>query len=135
MRDLTHTGANYAKLGIFWLFENRLIFHCTPLDSAERYGDCLTSPVSHIDHWTELQRRRDVPREVEYEEHPRGRVVFNVNNQEFTVYADRCILQRRDAVSKIIAEAGLPEDVKIATDEHYRCYRCLYGSADDEDEE
>ena len=93
---------------------------------AERYGDCLTSPVSHIDYWTELQHNGKVSRDVEYEELPRGRVVFDVRKQQFTVYADCCILMRQDVVHQIVAQMALPSNVPTAPDAHYRCYHCIY---------
>ena len=120
--------ADEPKVGIFWLLEKRLIYHSTPLSSAEKYGDCLTSPVSHIDHWANLQQRREVSGDVEYEEPPRGRVVYDCGKQQFTIYADRCIIRRGDAIHRIITALGLSQDVKIASDDHYRCYRCLYHS-------
>ena len=58
-------------VGIFWLYNCCLIAHGTPLIEAEKYGDCLTSPISHIDYWTELQHNGEVSCDVEYEEPPR----------------------------------------------------------------
>jgi hypothetical protein len=113
-------------VGIFWLYNSGLIVHGMPLPEAEKYGDCLTSPISHIDYWTELQHNGKVSRDVEYEEPPRGRVVFDVGKQQFVVYADRCILTRQDVVRQIVAQMALPSDVTTATDAHYRCYRCIY---------
>src|ERR1035438_8251493 len=113
-------------VGFFWLYNGGLVVHGTPLPEAERYGDCLTSPVSHIDYWTELQHNGKVSRDVEYEELPRGRVVFDVRKQQFTVYADCCILMRQDVVHQIVAQMALPSNVPTAPDADYRCYHCIY---------
>lgn len=113
-------------VGIFWFHNSDLVVRGTPLPEAEEYGDCLTSPISHIDCWTELQHNGKVPRDVEYEEPPRGRVVFDVRKKQFFVYADRCILMRQDVVRQIVARMALPPDVTTASDAHYRCYRCIY---------
>ncbi len=112
-------------VGIFWLYNGGLIVHGTSLPAAEKYGDCLTSPLSHIDYWTELQHNEKVSCDVEYEEPPRGRVVFDVNKQQFVVYADRCILMRHDVVRQILVQMSLPLNSINTTDAHYRCYQCL----------
>ena len=41
-----------------------------------------------------MERRGEVPRGTEYEEHPRGRVNFNTKAQRFTLYSDACILRK-----------------------------------------
>ena len=123
------------SVGIFWLLDGKLIIDATPLSKAELYGSALGHPTSHIDHWTRLQRTRTVPAEVEYEEPPRGRVVFDGREQRFHLLADKCILGRRDVVGRIMAAMNLPQDkTSEGRDEHYRCFECLYPVADDEDE-
>jgi len=120
-------------VGIFWLFRDRLILDATPISKAELYGSALGHPTSHIDHWTRLQRTRTVPAEVEYEEPPRGRVVFDGREQRFHLLADKCILGRRDVVGRIMAAMNLPQDkTSEGRDEHYRCFECLYPVADDD---
>jgi hypothetical protein len=74
-----------------------------------------------------MERRGEVPRDTDYEEHPRGRVNFNTRTQKFTLFADRCILQKKDVVKELMRVMHLPSDTALSTDEHYRCYRCLAG--------
>jgi len=67
-----------------------------------------------------------VPRDVEYEEFPRGRIVYNIKTEMFLLLADRCILKKGSLVKKIIKQLDLPvAKTKGATDPHYRCFRCL----------
>lgn len=116
-------------VGIFWLVGERLIIDASSLCEAESYGDCLTHRNSHIDYWTGQQRLGVVPRDVEYEEPPRGRVVFNRKTKRFALYADRCILKREPVVKQIIKTMCLPAgkfDVSTdGSDGHYKCSRCL----------
>lgn len=125
------------KVGIFWLIADRLILDASPLNEAEPYGDCLTHQKGHIDFWTEQQRLGELPKEVEYEEHPRGRVVFNTKTHRFMMYADRCILVNKAAVNQIKKAMHLPlGQTDVGTDGrsgHYRCYRCLESSDDGDD--
>jgi hypothetical protein len=68
--------------------------------------------------------------ESEYEEFPRGRVMYNTKTQRFTLLADRCILRDKDAVSRIMSELHLPgESTDKGTDAHYRCSACLRAGA------
>ena len=68
-----------------------LMAHRCTLSEAEEYGDFLTCPHGHYDLWEawqgggEADRLRGTLRECEYEEWPRGRVVFNAVNGQFIV--------------------------------------------------
>jgi hypothetical protein len=124
-----------AHIGIFWLIRDRLLFDSTPLSEAEAYGDHLGHPGSHIAVWTQFQRLGQAPRESEYEEFPRGRVMYHPTFEEFTILADRCILEHKDLIEKIKNTLHLPSDTKTGTDQHYRCFTCLYGNDVDDDSE
>jgi hypothetical protein len=114
-----------ARVGIFWLYDGRLITDSTPLSQAEPYGDVLTHATGHIDHWTALQERGAIPIDVEYEEPPRGRVGYNAKKKEFFLLADRCIINDAGAVQKIITALHLPDDTEPLPDFHYQCTTCL----------
>ena len=78
-------------VGIFWLFKGELIFDVTPVSAAEPYGDCVGHANSHIEFWTSLQNAGVIPLDVEYEEPPRGRVVYDVRIHKYFIYTDKCI--------------------------------------------
>lgn len=111
-------------VGIFWLMDTHLIIDASPLTEAEPYGDCLTHRNSHIDYWTGQQRLGTVPREVEYEENPRGRVVYNSKAQKFYFLADRCILKDPATVATIMRAMYLPVNTIVDADSHYKCPEC-----------
>jgi hypothetical protein len=123
-----------SMVGIFWWFRGRLILDASPLSEAEPYGDCLTHRKSHIDYWTKQQHFGAAPKDIEYEEPPRGRVVFDRKTERFMIYADRCILAKKAVVKQIKKAMHLPsEGTDVRTDDHhghYRCYRCLETSDD-----
>ena len=115
-----------SMVGIFWLIRDRLILDTSPLSGAEPYGDCLGHRTSHIDYWTAQQCVGNVSREIEYEEPPRGRVVFSTRTQRFALYADRCILKRKAVVKRIMEAMHLPAtQTSIGTDGHFGHYKCL----------
>jgi hypothetical protein len=122
-------------VGIFWLVNGKLVIDSTPLSEAEPYGDSLTHPRSHNDVWEQYQRIGKVPSDVGYDEPPRGRAMFDRTTETFTILADKCILSRKDLLAQITDALHLPAKTKIDTDPHYECFKCLYGSDVDEDED
>lgn len=79
----------------------------------------------HAEVWGEYQREGTVPVEMEYEESPRGRVIFHVKTRRFTLLADRCILNDKGIVHQIMSNMSLPKNTKTDSDNHYRCSACL----------
>ena len=124
-------------VGIFWLLGDRLVLDTSPLSDAEPYGDCLTHRNSHIDYWTEQQRIGAVPRDMEYEEAPRGRVLYDTKERTFYILADRCILDNKGTVDRITLELNLPPEATAPPrrDPHYRCPNCMKTKKQREQEE
>jgi hypothetical protein len=130
MTAKTHLPAKRRKkqphVGIFWLVHGKLVIDSVLLSEAEPYGNHLTHPRSHIDVWEQWRLAGKVPAESEYEEFPRGRVMYNTKTQKCTLLADRCILGDKDVVSRLMSELHLPsENTDKGTDAHYRCSACL----------
>jgi hypothetical protein len=123
------------RVGIFWLYKRHLIVDETSLSDAERYGDVSGRPTSHIDHWTELQRNKSVLPELEYDEFPRGRVVYDNAAQQFILRADACILRSSKLVRQIVRKLHLPPNTKTERDDHYRCSVCLRRNAERDERE
>jgi hypothetical protein len=98
----------FPSVGIFWVVKGRLLFDSTPVHDAEDYAHFKTHPASHIDHWSKLQNAGVVPKDIEYEKFPRGRVTFDQRSGQFSVFADKCILRNRGHVKKIIIALNLP---------------------------
>jgi len=119
-------------VGIFWVAQAkdgapRLIAVGCPLEQAEAYGDCLTYGPGHYETWTRWRRDRTIDaghraivRSCEYEDWPRGRIVFDQSKDRFVLYADRKLMlpgtiariQRQFAIS-----AG---QTTVETDLHYK---------------
>lgn len=122
------------RLGIFWLLGKRLLFDMSALSEAESYGDFKIHYGNHVTVWERFRSQKLVPPEVEYEEPPRGRVTFNTKTRQFSLLADKCILSRKDLIATIKNELHLPKQISLGTDPHYRCFTCLHGAADDEED-
>jgi hypothetical protein len=121
-----------AQVGIFWCVldpagAHHLLAERCALDAAEEYGDCLTFGPGHYEIWQPWQRANapipnlaSVIRGHEYEEWPRGRVVFDRKADRFFLYADRRI-QRVGLLPALVALFRVPADrVVMRADPHYR---------------
>jgi hypothetical protein len=127
-------GSPEPHVGIFWLVNGCSLFDSTPLSEAEPHAGYLGHAPSHIDVWAQFQRLGKAPRESEYEECPRGRVIFDSASETFTLLADKCILSRKDLIQKIREEFHLPKKTKLGSDPHYRCHHCLYAAQENSDD-
>lgn len=136
-----HTGNRAAasphpgRVGIFWGVPNaagtmQLVIDSTPLSEAEPYGDFLTHPGGHYEVWETWRRlgpaklaARGLPPAIvwnEYEEFPRGRVVFDTRSRRFTLYADRKLQEPR-LREKLLKSFGLDATTcDVRSDPHYR---------------
>lgn len=123
-----------TALGIFWFVpidETRsgLIHDMTPLEHAPAYGDMLTHDCGHAEFWEFLTRLGPnylqsinvptIPAYSEYDDWPRGRVVYDTRSDRFIIYADRQ-LHNRPFINQILRAFDLPpEKTTIQTDMHY----------------
>ena len=124
-------------VGPFWMVEDRgsaiLIALAVPLGQAAPYGDKLTVDTGHFKHWSGLARRgardlreSDIPTAPvwsEYDEWPRGRVLYDRTTRHFIIRADRQ-LHRPEFVRVITDRFGIaPADAMILPDDHYMSVR------------
>lgn len=121
-----------AMVGIFWLIETaggitHLLSEGVTLAQAEAYGDFLTFGPGHYDVWNGWRRRNTLGRDVsvlirtdEYEDWPRGRVVFDGPKNQFVIYADRKLLTPT-RIADICSRFHLGRmPFESRTDAHYR---------------
>ena len=117
-------------VGIFWRVTDCLVLERSVLAEAEPYGDCLTHAGGHYERWETWRalsasglRAASLPVEIatsEYDDWPRGRVVYEVPTRRFVLYADRR-LRRPMIVSVLRGAFGLSAAVvTVRGDPHYR---------------
>jgi hypothetical protein len=117
-------------VGIFWRVEDVLVIDRSTLDDAEPYGDCITHAGGHYERWEEwsaLSRAQRAsagyPDRIaysEYDQWPRGRIVYETPARRFVLYADRR-LQQPAIIAALKAAFGLEDaEVIVKSDSHYR---------------
>jgi hypothetical protein len=124
-------------VGPFWVVEAdgqaAVIAVPIPLARADTYGDMLTVDTGHLEHWSRLARRGasalreaaipTAPVWSEYEEWPRGRVLYDATARHFVIRADRQL--HHAAFVRLIAELFRIDaaTTAIMPDEHYQSVR------------
>ena len=139
MKELSHattTETDVAEndspeVGIFWMISvtdgARLLASSCTLNNAEAYGECLTYGPGHYKIWQGWRRSREVDaaagaivRAYEYEDWPRGRIVFNQVQDRFILYCDRKLM-RPATIEGIQQRFKLPAGrIAVEADFHYQ---------------
>ena len=118
------------SVGIFWRVGDTLVIDRSTLDQAEPYGDCITHAAGHYERWQEWQALGNArlvssgyPTLIissEYDEWPRGRIVYETLAKRFVLYADKRL--QKPVIIKALKDAfGLNDaEVVVMSDQHYR---------------
>lgn len=129
--NATRKIASPPEVGIIFVYEGRLLLDTTPLTEAEDFNDnknlhFKAHARGHDAFWRQLQRFELVPKDVEYDAVPRGRVVFDVKTGKFNIFLDKCIMKDQRMVDKIENEMNLPSSKTNppVLDSHYKCPGC-----------
>lgn len=110
-------------IGPFFYIDDVLYAVLIPREEAEKYGESLTTSISHADFW-EQDLARKYP-DYEYQNVPRGRVVYTKGI--YCVYIDQCI-DTPEVVSKVKKQYNLLKEkahIKVERDNHYQCATCI----------
>ena len=112
-----------ATIGIFWVYKNTVMGKTRELkEGQETCPGMLDSPDSHADLWKEgdgyvisFPELRD----TEYQDVPRGRVIYSTQAKQTIVYMDAVLhtVKIRRAVA-LFFQLG-DADIKWETDAHY----------------
>lgn len=100
--------AAIPELGIFWIDSAGTMYaEGVSLRDAEDYGDFKNFAGAHYDIWDKVVRAVPKWQGKEYEDIPRGRVVYSKDPKKpvFVVYLPKQILKFKD---KIISRFNLP---------------------------
>lgn len=108
-------------VGIFWIDDSGTMFaEGVSLNNAEDYGNFKIFGGNHYELWSKAVRANPKWHDREYEEVPRGRVVYkrDIKKPEFIVYMPKRIAKFK---GKVIGRFNLPPRyVSFDTsDEHY----------------
>ena len=92
--------------------------HRIPVSQGRKQGGKTDNPYSHQKLYDEYFKTGD------YISFPRGRVVWDYENERAIIYLDICIENKKGAVEKIAQLFGLARYV-VEHDDHYVCPKCM----------
>lgn len=117
-----------AEVGLFWVdkLKNKVYGDGVPISQAEIFGrgtinQFAVHPSCHYDLWKEIKETNPRWKNREYEDLPRGRVVFKFepNNNHFITFSSPGIKGKKYE-EKIKDFFGLPSDTQFRyDDDHY----------------
>ena len=112
-----------AAIGIFWVYKG-VVFgkKATIAEGEAAVTGIVDSPFNHVDFWdTDTDFRRQFPElaHMEYQQVPRGRVLYQTTKEAPLVYLDKTLTTQasRDLISRFF---GFPiEQASWRSDLHY----------------
>jgi len=119
-QEVSWWGERYRPLlGIFWFFKGKLLKAETPWEEGIEGPEAINAKDDHVNVWPTMQRQNPALRNLEYEEVPRGRVVFLKKPRKFCVYMDKQL--HTPAIKRmILAQFHLPKSsTQFLSDLHY----------------
>jgi hypothetical protein len=108
-----------GKIGIFWIVNNRVDGFKEPIDNGENYGDTVQPSVDHFTYWERFISRYPQLKIFEYDEVPRGRVIYDKKNKVFVILSSKRVLNNKDLVRDVCLFYEIDGNVELRWDEHY----------------
>jgi len=108
-----------ANVGVFYYIFNKLYSDDVSVRDGDTYGG-FVNYGSHYDFWRELSRTSRMFSDAAYDSFPRGRVIFDKNQNKYIIYIDKK-LDNPTVIDKIADKFGLRSGSYIVNseDEHY----------------
>ena len=109
-------------IGVFWIVDGKVDGFREPLESGEDYGDTVQPSCDHFTYWGEFVLRYPKLKLMEYDEIPRGRVVYDKRKSCFVILSSKEILKNRKLIRSICQFYGLGKNVELRWDGHYEMH-------------
>jgi len=114
------------NIGIFWIYKDNIFSKKEALNDIQEINGFKDSDLSHYEVWEEMKITYPYLYLYEYEEIPRGRVVWDVHNQQTIIYCNRALMNDEVAKVLIMREFKLESSYVFLYDEHYEIVARVY---------
>ena len=110
-----------GEVGIFWIYRGELIQESLPHVEGEVYGEFINGKSGHYEFWKSVQKRVPALRNYEYDEVPRGRVIFSKRDGKFHIYGSEQFVKNEEERNMVLKAFNIPEaEAVFRFDEHYQ---------------
>ena len=90
------------RVGIWWLLTSRkLLIYSIPISQAVRYGNTYVGAIDHQPYWEHLRLNHHEIAHLNFDQVPRGKVIYNFRTMKFRIVAGSNVLSSRTAVNAI----------------------------------
>lgn len=108
-------------VGVFWIYEGEVYHKAVSVDDITPINGFIDSDLAHYEVWDEIQRKNPAFYLYEYEEIPRGRVVYDTVKKYYVVYANSTIIKSPIHRKRIAETFEVDRNrIKFFEDEHYK---------------
>ncbi len=81
------------SVGIFWFFRGEIIADAIPVTQGDECGKFVNHPLSHHDFWNAHRIKDRRLNAYDYDQLPRGRVIYDMEEDHYLVYGAESIVQ------------------------------------------
>jgi len=109
------------RIGIFWIYEKQIFCEFQQLQTLKPINGFIDSDLAHYQIWEKVKTQHPKFYLYEYEEIPRGRVVYDLSADQFIVYCNEDLLKDGTSKKLIMKAFGLSgEKTVFKEDGHYK---------------
>ena len=110
-------------IGLFWIINGNIDGYREPLKNGEKYGNTIQPRYDHFNYFEKIQEKYKKLKNLEYDDIPRGRVIFDTRKNKFVILSSKKVLNDKNLVKKVCEFFNLSKDnVKLRWDEHYETF-------------
>lgn len=122
-KRLNQTKLSLPKIGIFWILKGSVLAHGEPLKKVRAVNGKKGLDIKHILLWENFRKLMPDLRQFEYDEILRGRIIYDIAENTYTIYLGQKMMKRTAIVEAIIRRFNLNgEKVSVRADDHYQSY-------------
>ena len=81
------------SVGIFWFFRGEIIADAIPVTQGDECGKFINHPLSHHDFWNAHRKKDRRLNAYDYDQVPRGRVLYDKEEDRYLVYGSERFIQ------------------------------------------
>ncbi|WP_026470615.1 hypothetical protein [Alkanindiges illinoisensis] len=84
------------NIGIFWVYKNTVLGIPEDISQGFKgYNGLIDSNFDHVSIWENLELKKQFPelKNLEYEQIPRGRILFSIKQNNHIIYMDKTLFE------------------------------------------
>ncbi len=111
------------NIGVFWIYQKCIYFKSIEVSKIKAMNDLIDSDFSYYKVWDKISSKNNDFYLYKYEDIPRGRVVYDVENTQYIIYSNHDIVNLDEAQGLIIEAFNLDTTtVLFQYDAHYKIF-------------